>query len=109
MATVPNPLPFPWGFGPRALPATHQVEGIMDRRDDEWGRLHQSGLHSTGRIILNLWRILRGELRLGVYTFENCVAAALRTRVPHVPHTQMAAWYSGGPHGARCAAHLPPD
>ena len=40
------------------------------------------------------------ELKLQIYTFENCVAAVLQLRVPHVPHTQMHAWFSAGPGGA---------
>jgi hypothetical protein len=57
-------------------------------------------MHSTGRILLNLWRIMKGEIKLGNYTFESCAAAVLRKRVPHVPPQQLAAWYSAGEAGA---------
>lgn len=38
--------------------------GIRERwrGEDEYGERHASGLHVTGRIILNLWRIMKGEV-----------------------------------------------
>jgi DNA polymerase zeta len=36
------------------------------------------------------------ELKLTSYSFESCVAAVLQLRVPHVPHTQLHAWFAGG-------------
>ncbi len=72
----------------------------VEKRDDEYGQLHASGLHSAGRIILNLWRILRGELKLPIYTFESCCAAVLRLRTPHVPQWQLSLWFNSGPGGA---------
>ena len=65
-------------------------------QDDEWGRQHASGFHCVGRVLLNLWRMLRGEIKLGSYTLESCAAAVLRQRVPHVTQHQLAAWFSGG-------------
>ena len=73
----------------------------MERRSDEYGQLHASGLHCAGRVVLNLWRILRGELKLRIYTFEACVAAVLQIRTPHVPAWGLAAWFRGGPGGAQ--------
>jgi hypothetical protein len=61
--------------------------------------MHASGLHCAGRVVLNLWRVLRSELKLNVYTFENCVASILRRRAPHVPPAQLASWFNGGPAG----------
>jgi DNA polymerase zeta len=37
---------------------------VKERQEDEYGQLHASGLHAAGRIILNLWRLLRGEVGL---------------------------------------------
>ncbi len=69
-------------------------------QNDEWGALHASGLHVTGRILLNLWRVLRGELKLGSYSFESCCAAVLGLRVPRVREQQLALWFAAG-RGAR--------
>ena len=54
------------------------MASLIERRQDEYGQLHASGLHVQGRIVLNLWRLLRSELKLRIYTFEACVAAVLQ-------------------------------
>lgn len=82
-----------------------QVVTAVEKREDEYGQLHASGLHTAGRIILNLWRVLRGELKLPIYTFESCCAAVLRLRTPHVPQWQLTTWFNGGPAGS---CRLPP-
>jgi len=33
-----------------------------EKQNDEYGRLHASGLHCTGRFLLNLWRVMQGEV-----------------------------------------------
>ncbi|GAX80194.1 hypothetical protein CEUSTIGMA_g7632.t1 [Chlamydomonas eustigma] len=81
----------------RKMSRTPETASFKERQDDEYGRNHASGLHCTGRVLLNLWRIMRGELKLGSYTFENCVAAILRLRVPCITLQQLAAWFSAGP------------
>ena len=70
-----------------------------DRQNDEYGVLHASGIHCTGRIVLNVWRILRSELKLNIYTFESCVAAVLQLRTPHVQPHVLTQWFNGGPAG----------
>lgn len=70
-----------------------------DRQNDEYGQLHASGIHCTGRIVLNVWRILRSELKLNIYTFESCVAAVLQLRTPHVQPQVLTHWFNGGPAG----------
>ena len=79
----------------RSPPLPHNTH-FTSSQDDEWGRQHASGFHCVGRVLLNLWRMLRGEIKLGSYTLESCAAAVLRQRVPHVTQHQLAAWFSGG-------------
>ena len=76
-----------------------QVLSPKDRQNDEYGALHASGIHCTGRIVLNVWRILRSELKLNIYTFESCVAAVLQLRTPHVQPHVLTHWFNGGPAG----------
>ncbi|KAJ2998539.1 DNA polymerase zeta [Globomyces sp. JEL0801] len=38
---------------------------------DAWGAHKQSSLHSSGRIFINVWRILRQDISLTSYTIEN--------------------------------------
>lgn len=66
---------------------------------DEYGQLHASGIHVAGRVVLNLWRQMQGELKLTSYSFESCAAAVLQRRLPHVPHHQLAQWFNAGPAG----------
>jgi DNA polymerase zeta len=85
----------------RRMSRTPETSSIRERMDDEYGRQTSSGIHSTGRIVLNLWRIMKAELKLLNYTLESCAAAVLRTRAPRVTHTQLAAWFCAGPSGGR--------
>uniref|UniRef100_A0A7N0V413 DNA polymerase zeta catalytic subunit n=3 Tax=Kalanchoe fedtschenkoi TaxID=63787 RepID=A0A7N0V413_KALFE len=49
--------------------------------EDEWGRTHASGLHVDGRIVLNVWRLMRSEVKLTMYTVEAVAEAVLRRKV----------------------------
>ena len=68
------------------------LPGAAERQDDEYGRLHASGLHVTGRIVINLWRVLRTELKLQSYTMEACARAVLRRRLPRFTHRTLSRW-----------------
>uniref|UniRef100_A0A2N9GNH1 DNA polymerase n=1 Tax=Fagus sylvatica TaxID=28930 RepID=A0A2N9GNH1_FAGSY len=48
--------------------------------EDEWGRTHASGVHVGGRIVLNIWRLMRGEVKLNMYTIEAVAEAVLRRK-----------------------------
>ena len=80
----------------REISRDERVPGAAERQDDEYGRLHASGIYVTGRIVLNLWRILRGELKLQSYTFESWRARRLSRRVPRFPHRTLSRWARGG-------------
>ena len=82
-----------------------QVLSPKYRQNDEYGELHASGIHCTGRIVLNVWRILRSELKLNIYTFESCVAAVLQLRTPHVQPHVLTHWFNGGPAGWGISPH----
>ncbi len=61
-----------------------------------------------GRIVLDVWRLMRAEVKLGSYSLEAVAAAVLRRRAPAVPQRQLAAWLAAGPGGGRwrALAHL---
>ncbi|XP_052192570.1 DNA polymerase zeta catalytic subunit isoform X3 [Diospyros lotus] len=69
--------------------------------EDEWGRTHASGIHVGGRVVLNVWRLMRGELKLNMYTVEAVTEAVLRRKVPSIPYKVLARWFSSGPGQAR--------
>ena len=66
------------------------------KEEDEYGFLKQSSLHSSGRIFLNLWRIIRKELTLTSYTFENAVFHVVHQRVAKFSHRILTNWYDLG-------------
>lgn len=80
------------------------MSSMVERRNDEYGVLHASGIHVAGRIVLNLWRLLRSELKLRIYTFESCVAAVLQLRTPHIPAWVLSQWFQGGPAGVHACS-----
>lgn len=80
----------------REISRDERRPGAAERQDDEYGRLHASGIHVTGRIVINLWRTLRGELKLQSYTLESCAHAVLRRRLPCFPAKTLARWARGG-------------
>ncbi|VFQ97794.1 unnamed protein product [Cuscuta campestris] len=69
--------------------------------DDEWGRTHASGIHVGGRIVLNIWRLMRGEVKLNMYTIENVAEAVLRRKIPSIPGKVLTNWFLSGPGRAR--------
>ncbi|CAH9141447.1 unnamed protein product [Cuscuta epithymum] len=69
--------------------------------DDEWGRTHSSGIHVGGRIVLNIWRLMRGEVKLNMYTMEYVAEAVLRRKIPSIPCKVLTNWFLSGPGRAR--------
>lgn len=69
--------------------------------EDEWGRTHASGIHVSGRIILNCWRLVRSEVKLNMYTVEAVAEEVLRRKIPYIPCRELTNWFSSGPGRAR--------
>ncbi|XP_071725509.1 DNA polymerase zeta catalytic subunit [Rutidosis leptorrhynchoides] len=69
--------------------------------EDEWGRTHASGVHVGGRIVLNLWRLVRSEVKLNMYTAEAVIEAVLRRKVPSINFRTLTKWFASGPGKAR--------
>lgn len=47
----------------------------------------------AGRVVLNLWRILRSEIALSIYSFENCCFSILHERVPRYSNSTLGTWF----------------
>ncbi|KAM7469402.1 hypothetical protein LguiA_007585 [Lonicera macranthoides] len=69
--------------------------------EDEWGRTHASGVHVGGRVVLNVWRLMRGEVKLNMYTAEAVAEAVLRRKIPFIHYKVLTNWFSSGPGRAR--------
>lgn len=65
------------------LARSREKGSVEDGIEDDptgYNARHTSGINLTGRIVLNLWRIIRSELALTIYSFENVVFHVLCQR-----------------------------
>lgn len=69
--------------------------------EDEWGRTHASGIHVSGRIVLNIWRLMRAELKLNMYSVEAVAEEVLRRKIPSISNRVLNCWFLSGPSRAR--------
>lgn len=51
-------------------------------------------MNFTGRIMLNLWRLMRKEVALTSYTYESLCLHVLARRVPHYSSRQLNQWFT---------------
>ncbi|KNC96642.1 DNA polymerase (pol2) [Spizellomyces punctatus DAOM BR117] len=78
----------------RVLPDNANTK--FGRDEDSWGFRKQSHLHCTGRIFLNVWRLMRSELNLTSYSLESTAYHVLHKRVPKYAHRTLTEWYDKG-------------
>ncbi|RUS35011.1 putative DNA polymerase zeta catalytic subunit [Jimgerdemannia flammicorona] len=78
----------------RVIPSTMPKFG---RDEDAWGFRQASSIHVDGRHMLNVWRLIRDEVNLNVYTFENVAFHVLHQRIPHFSYPTLTAWFTRGP------------
>ncbi|KAJ2888498.1 DNA polymerase zeta, partial [Coemansia asiatica] len=62
----------------------------------EWGRRKSSEFRVTGRHLISIWRLMRGELALTSYTLENIVWHVLNERCPYFSPSCLALWFKEG-------------
>jgi len=60
---------------------------------DAYGADNASEIHIVGRIVLNLWRLMRTELPLYDYTFENVAFHLLHERYPRYSFSTLTRWF----------------
>ncbi|XP_033741299.1 uncharacterized protein LOC117328070 [Pecten maximus] len=65
---------------------------------DEYGADHMSEIHIVGRIVLNLWRLLKHEVTLNIYSFENVCYHVLHQRVPQFSFRTLSNWFNHKTH-----------
>lgn len=59
----------------------------------KWERAHGTGIHVTGRIVLNVWRILRSELPLAKSSYDHVTYHVLHQRVPWYDWSVLTRWW----------------
>ena len=75
-------------------------------RSDDWGAKTTSDVHVVGRIVLNLWRVVKNEVDLRMYHFENAASKVLRRRYPHFSARTLQRFYlRGGRERHRCVRY----
>ncbi len=73
--------------------------------NDQYGWDHDSGIRVPGRIVLNMWRTIRAEVKLQSYSFENCVSSILKVRVPHIKRPALHDLFKRHETRWRCLSH----
>jgi len=53
--------------------ATDNLESSFDQEKDNWGYKKSSSIHIPGRIVLNIWRLMKAEFDIISYSIENIV------------------------------------
>lgn len=56
-------------------------------QNDDWGKNKQTDFWICGRILLNMWRLVRSEVKLGDYRLETVVEHLLGARLPLLTQT----------------------
>lgn len=57
---------------------------------DRWGYTHTSNITIVGRYTMNLWRVLRKEVTLNNYSFENCCYHISHCTFPKLENLQLS-------------------
>lgn len=65
----------------------------VERRSTNREEVKSTQLQVAGRIIINLWRLLRHEVTLQSYTFENIMYHVLHERVPLHSYKHLTCWW----------------
>ncbi|KAG2154856.1 hypothetical protein DEU56DRAFT_770809 [Suillus clintonianus] len=63
-------------------------------RNDLWSQRTTTTFKVTGRHVFNVWRIMRVEQTLSIYSFENVAFQLLRRRVPRYIPEVLTTWYN---------------
>lgn len=70
-----------------------KTENRFAAERDEYGSDVMSEINIVGRITLNLWRIMRNEVALNNYTFENVSFHVLHQRFPLFTFRVLSDWF----------------
>ncbi|KAM6180626.1 DNA polymerase zeta catalytic subunit [Erethizon dorsatum] len=70
-----------------------KIENRFSAERDDYGSDTMSEINIVGRITLNLWRIMRNEVALTNYTFENVSFHILHQRFPLFTFRVLSDWF----------------
>ncbi|KAF7310921.1 DNA polymerase [Mycena chlorophos] len=75
------------------VPLLSRTNSSPNSRDDRWSAQQNSSFKVVGRHVLNLWRVMRSEVTLSIYTFENVAFHTLGRRLPHFSSQTLKLWH----------------
>lgn len=67
---------------------------LAGNENQRWDQRSTTTFKVTGRHVFNVWRIMRTERNLNVYTFENVVFQVLRRRFPRYKPGTLTEWFN---------------
>lgn len=81
---------------------------IANGLQDGWAHSLANELHVVGRIVLNLWRLMRSEVKLNMFSIEAVTEEVLRRKIPSIPCKVLNHWFSRGTGRLRyrCIEHI---
>ncbi|XP_051510616.1 DNA polymerase zeta catalytic subunit-like isoform X1 [Myxocyprinus asiaticus] len=73
-------------------------ENRFTAEKDEYGADTMTEIHIVGRIVLNLWKVMKTEAALNNYSFENVAFHLLHQRFPLYSHRTLSDWFDHNTH-----------
>ncbi|XP_078493222.1 uncharacterized protein LOC100183131 [Ciona intestinalis] len=70
-----------------------KTKSKMDAEADAYGADNMSEIHVVGRVMLNIWRLMRTEVALCDYKFESVAYHLLHERHPVYSFQTLTAWF----------------
>lgn len=67
-----------------------------EQRPNAWGLKKSSAIDISGRVVLNLWRLMNSELPLTSFSLENIAFHVLHVRVPKFTNRILCDWFNSG-------------
>nr|CAG4712031.1 unnamed protein product [Naegleria fowleri] len=60
------------------------------KKAQEYARNKQSGVMIKGRVVINVWRLMNGEMKLDMYTLHNVAFNILGKRIPYYSYQTLS-------------------
>uniref|UniRef100_K3ZPX4 DNA polymerase n=1 Tax=Setaria italica TaxID=4555 RepID=K3ZPX4_SETIT len=92
-----HPRKVPVDDSSQMLAEASSADDVGDVSENNWSHTHASGIHAVGRIVLNLWRLMRAEVKLNNYSLEAVADEVLRRKIPLIPNGILNRWFATGP------------
>ena len=69
---------------------------VIENVNTNYNNNKNSQCEFIGRITLDVWRIMRKEITLNVYSYENVHYHVLHQRIPHYDYSTLTKWFGDG-------------